>query len=113
MCNSFFGTALACQRLNIRSTRKETIMTNKASSPSLGSRKGGTLGCSFGKSAMATEAGEIKKEDEAGSAFSWQSRAGNSLTQGGSGLTNDAKQPIILDMGEASREEGFRLNGCR
>ena len=23
------------------------------------------------------------------------------------------KQAIILDMGEASREQGFRLNGCR
>jgi hypothetical protein len=23
------------------------------------------------------------------------------------------KRPVILDMGEASREEGFRLNGCR
>ena len=23
------------------------------------------------------------------------------------------KKPVILDMGEASREEGFRLNGCR
>ena len=21
--------------------------------------------------------------------------------------------PVVLDMGEASREEGFRLNGCR
>lgn len=25
-----------------------------------------------------------------------------------------AKKPVlVLDMGEASREEGFRLNGCR
>lgn len=23
------------------------------------------------------------------------------------------KSPMVLDMGEASREEGFRLNGCR
>lgn len=23
------------------------------------------------------------------------------------------KTPVVLDMGEASREEGFRLNGCR
>jgi hypothetical protein len=23
------------------------------------------------------------------------------------------KPPVVLDMGEASREEGFRLNGCR
>lgn len=23
------------------------------------------------------------------------------------------KRAVILDMGEASREEGFRLNGCR
>ena len=23
------------------------------------------------------------------------------------------KKPIVLDMGEASREQGFRLNGCR
>lgn len=23
------------------------------------------------------------------------------------------KRPMVLDMGEASREEGFRLNGCR
>lgn len=23
------------------------------------------------------------------------------------------KRAIVLDMGEASREEGFRLNGCR
>lgn len=23
------------------------------------------------------------------------------------------KAPIVLDMGEASREQGFRLNGCR
>lgn len=28
--------------------------------------------------------------------------------------TGDACAPaIVLDMGEASREEGFRLNGCR
>jgi hypothetical protein len=113
MFNSFFGTALAGQRLDIRSIRKETIMTSRASSPSLGSRKGGTLGCSFGKSANATEASEIKKEDEAGSAFSWQSKVGNSLAEGSSGLTGHAKQAVILDMGEASREEGFRLNGCR
>lgn len=25
----------------------------------------------------------------------------------------DKKTAIILDMGEASREQGFRLNGCR
>ena len=24
-----------------------------------------------------------------------------------------AKDPLVLDMGEASREQGFRLNGCR
>ena len=23
------------------------------------------------------------------------------------------KRPVILDMGEASREQGFMLNGCR
>lgn len=23
------------------------------------------------------------------------------------------KAPVVLDMGEASREQGFRLNGCR
>ena len=23
------------------------------------------------------------------------------------------RTPVILDMGEASREQGFRLNGCR
>ena len=23
------------------------------------------------------------------------------------------KAPVVLDMGEVSREEGFRLNGCR
>lgn len=23
------------------------------------------------------------------------------------------KCPVVLDMGEASREQGFRLNGCR
>ena len=23
------------------------------------------------------------------------------------------RRPMILDMGEASREQGFRLNGCR
>ena len=23
------------------------------------------------------------------------------------------KQAVVLDMGEASREQGFRLNGCR
>lgn len=23
------------------------------------------------------------------------------------------RRPVILDMGEASREQGFRLNGCR
>lgn len=33
-------------------------------------------------------------------------------------LSSDAKSPaktrlVELDMGEASREEGFRLNGCR
>jgi hypothetical protein len=27
--------------------------------------------------------------------------------------TRAAKKPIILDMGEASREQGFRMNGCR
>lgn len=24
-----------------------------------------------------------------------------------------ATEPVVLDMGEASREQGFRLNGCR
>jgi len=24
-----------------------------------------------------------------------------------------SRKPAILDMGEASREQGFRLNGCR
>lgn len=24
-----------------------------------------------------------------------------------------AKTPVVLDMGEASREQGFRLHGCR
>ena len=23
------------------------------------------------------------------------------------------RRPVILDMGEASREQGFRMNGCR
>jgi hypothetical protein len=23
------------------------------------------------------------------------------------------RRPVVLDMGEASREQGFRLNGCR
>lgn len=23
------------------------------------------------------------------------------------------KRPVVLDMGEASREQGFRMNGCR
>ena len=68
-------------------------MTNKASDGSLAPRKGGTLGCSFGR----------KKESEVPSAFSWQ--AGSEASP--------KKQAIILDMGEASREQGFRLNGCR
>ena len=48
--------------------------------------------------------------------------AGNSakkaLSKIGS-LTTDSsdclikKQSVVLDMGEASREQGFRLNGCR
>ena len=48
--------------------------------------------------------------------------AGNSgnkaLSKIGSG-TNDSsdclikKSAVVLDMGEASREQGFRLNGCR
>lgn len=25
----------------------------------------------------------------------------------------ETKRVLVLDMGEASREEGFRLNGCR
>lgn len=30
-----------------------------------------------------------------------------------SGEAQAKKAVLILDMGEASREEGFRLNGCR
>ena len=28
-------------------------------------------------------------------------------------LARPQEKPVVLDMGEASREEGFRLNGCR
>ena len=31
----------------------------------------------------------------------------------GSGDSLIKKAPVVLDMGEASREQGFRLNGCR
>ena len=47
--------------------------------------------------------------------------AGNSgkkaLSKIGSRTTDSSdcliKTPIVLDMGEASREQGFRMNGCR
>ena len=28
-------------------------------------------------------------------------------------LARPQEKPVVLDMGEASREQGFRLNGCR
>ena len=41
---------------------------------------------------------------------------GKAIFQGAAGETPDRlakKRAIVLDMGEASREQGFRLNGCR
>lgn len=41
---------------------------------------------------------------------------GKSIFQLGASETPDKlvrKRALVLDMGEASREEGFRLNGCR
>ena len=44
--------------------------------------------------------------------------SGKALGKIGSGNadTSDSlirKQAVVLDMGEASREQGFRMNGCR
>lgn len=39
------------------------------------------------------------------------SKIGQSKPSSEASLIN--KAPIILDMGEASREQGFRMNGCR
>ena len=44
-----------------------------------------------------------------GKAFS---KIGSRTSQDGSD-TLIKKRTVILDMGEASREQGFRLNGCR
>ena len=38
-------------------------------------------------------------------------KIGSMTTDATDGLIK--KQAVVLDMGEASREQGFRLNGCR
>jgi hypothetical protein len=62
----------------------------------------------------AKEARDMKDESRTASAFSWMARAENSPAEGTLNHSDQAKkQVVVLDMGEASREEGFRLNGCR
>ena len=66
--------------------------------------------------------GESLSAESSSKGKSLRAAAGNpsnkALGKIGSGSTDTSdclikKQAVILDMGEASREQGFRLNGCR
>ena len=57
---------------------------------------------------------DMKNENQASQGCSANARPGEASAKAPPGLKPVRRKKVaVLDMGEASREQGFRLNGCR
>jgi len=55
----------------------------------------------------------MTRNDNAGTTYPQPRLTDDKKKQSAKVKANEVTPAITLDMGEASREEGFRLNGCR